>query len=36
MYLADANINHHYNVELDWNVFLSRNWALRSKLSHQK
>lgn len=36
MYLPDSDVNYHYQVDLDWNWAFERNWALRSKLRHQK
>lgn len=36
MYLPDSDADYHYQVDLDWNWSLERNWALRSKLRHQK
>ena len=35
-YLPDSNVDHHYNIDLDWNWSLSQNVALRTKLRHQK
>jgi len=34
--LAGSEVDHHYQVDLNWNWAFERNWALRSKLSHQK
>ena len=36
MYLPDSDVDYHYKVGLDWNWSVARNWALRSKLSHNK
>lgn len=36
MYLPDSDVDYHYQVDLDWNWAFERNWALRSKLRHQK
>ncbi|MEL0630687.1 DUF4105 domain-containing protein [Psychromonas aquatilis] len=36
IYLADTDVNYHYNADLDWNWSLSRNWALRGKLRYQQ
>ena len=36
MYLPDSDVDYHYKVDLDWNWSVARNWALRSKLRHQK